>query len=447
VKLAPTFPLKLKNRDISGATAQLDWALGSHTLTSITSYRKSSIDSTGDIFGLPSSDGVWIRPGVIGDPIRTSRHQFTEELRLSSQSGGDLEYVTGLYYVKYGANRVQPQYTQLFVPGPGIIDTQDTRTYLTDSNEVAAFGQGTLKLTATSRLTLGGRLTRSGITSTMSEAPNLLISPAFTTKTVSDSRDNFSYKLGIQQDLNQDAMVFTSISRGYKAGVAADASPATLAIVRPELPTNIEAGLKGSWLNNRLATNITVFHTELKDFQGQTCSSTIPPICVTNNIPKVVSQGVEVDIFGRPMRGLDLNYSLAYNPVKYPDGYIGSDGTNIGGTQMTGTTKIKSTISGEYGRKVTDTLSGFLGGDATYRSETSLYPTANQLLTYPSHWTVGGQFGIQNPQQGWKITIFGRNLTKERMPTTMFPLGNMMITQWLTESALKSVGIKFEIAN
>ncbi|MEY2926672.1 MAG: hypothetical protein RL367_1149, partial [Pseudomonadota bacterium] len=78
-----------------GASLQADLSLGSHTLTSITSYRKWN--------NTEIRDGSWVDqvyrtvPLIYDDgPQKSST--FTQELRLTSPVGGTVDYVVGAFY-------------------------------------------------------------------------------------------------------------------------------------------------------------------------------------------------------------------------------------------------------------------------------------------------------------------------------------------------------------
>jgi iron complex outermembrane receptor protein len=73
-----------------GASAELTWNLGNHTLTSITAYKDYHFNATNDE-GTPfdvhrNSGGFW-----------NDYKQASQELRLSSQPGGLVDYQTGLF--------------------------------------------------------------------------------------------------------------------------------------------------------------------------------------------------------------------------------------------------------------------------------------------------------------------------------------------------------------
>lgn len=77
----------------NGATLDLNWNLGSHNLTSISAYKDYHFDASNDE-GTPfdinrNSGGFW-----------NDYRQVTQELRLSSQPGGFVDYQTGIFLMK-----------------------------------------------------------------------------------------------------------------------------------------------------------------------------------------------------------------------------------------------------------------------------------------------------------------------------------------------------------
>jgi outer membrane receptor protein involved in Fe transport len=76
-----------------GATLEVNWTLGDHTLTSITATRKyhfNAVNDEGTPFDVQrNSGGYW-----------NDYQQQSQELRLSSKLGGAVDYQAGLYYIR-----------------------------------------------------------------------------------------------------------------------------------------------------------------------------------------------------------------------------------------------------------------------------------------------------------------------------------------------------------
>jgi iron complex outermembrane recepter protein len=76
-----------------GASAQLDWTIGNHTLTSISGYEEYHFNAIND-------DGTPFDIYKNGGGFLNHYKQLSQELRLSSQTGGFVDYQTGFFFFK-----------------------------------------------------------------------------------------------------------------------------------------------------------------------------------------------------------------------------------------------------------------------------------------------------------------------------------------------------------
>jgi iron complex outermembrane receptor protein len=249
-------------------------------------------------------------------------------------------------------------------------------------------------------------------------------------------------------------MSYFTVSSGYKGPqISDDISGGNVYGVKPEIPTSAELGIKASAFGNRLALDADVFYTSVKDYQGQLCSpnnqGTIT--CVPANVSKVITKGVEVDIFGNPFRGLNLNLSGIYNPAEYPAGYNSSEGDAQGnplpltGTQLTRSSKTKLTFSSEYTAALGGNYSFVVGADATYRSEQSIYPSPRPFYIVGATTTYNARLGVRSGDD-WGVYLFGRNLGSERFPRDLFPTPFQTGGLWQVydASSRKLIGVQFD---
>lgn len=81
--------------------------------------------------------------------------------------------------------------------------------------------------------------------------------------------DLWGGRIALQYQLDKRTMVYGLVSRGYKAGgVNSDSSlSAQDRAFDTELMWNIETGIKGSWLDETLSTQISAFYQQRKDIQ------------------------------------------------------------------------------------------------------------------------------------------------------------------------------------
>jgi iron complex outermembrane recepter protein len=404
-----------------GVSGQVDYDLLGDTLTSITSYRKRILASRDDIDGFPF--GVIDIPLDIlnGRSVRNSDY-FTQEVRLASPSKQLVEYTLGAFYSRYSSIYQNPTSLILNFGGPPVHSflPQTENTYISSA---ALFGNLTFHLTDHFRLIMGGRYTHDSVTDSLydlAQTPNY--------GGAKDTVDNLSWRIGAQYDVNRNLMGYITVSRGFKGPQVNDGTLADgVTVVKPEIPQNYELGAKATVLNGRLGLNGDVFYEVVHDFQSQVCTPNINnlgvdtgELCQPSNVPQVVSRGVEANLFGKPIDGLTVNAGYIYNPATYPKGYAATDGTDVGGQQLAYTSKTKITLNGNYERQITDNINGFVAVNATYRSQVWLYTSSNPNYLYPSYWTLGGEIGVRL-RQGWKLSIFGQNLTDESVPAIIYP--------------------------
>lgn len=162
-----------------GAAADLSWNLGSHTLTSITAYKDyhfNAVNDEGTPFDIQrNSGGFW-----------NDYKQLTQELRLASQTGGFVDYQTGVYlahitnfndYRKVFGNdagawfATASQYNTLDANGQGRYLMANSLANLSldynspsgiqniDNRSQAVFGQANWHLSDATTLTTGVRFT------------------------------------------------------------------------------------------------------------------------------------------------------------------------------------------------------------------------------------------------------------------------------------------------
>ena len=370
-----------------GFSGQVDMQIGSHTLTSITAYRAVE----GEVKAYDVDSVPVYRLNQVGP---SDTHNVSQELRLTSPSGGTLEYVAGLYYFdsEYDGyvEQLGPIATDLGVPLP----LGQRLTTHAQTTSVAAFGQATVKLTPALRLILGARYGNEDVSART--AATLAVGAVAPTRPLLPvmgevSDDYFSYRAGAQFDVTRDVMVYGTYTRGYKGPSINDQAGGmtTPILVRPEIPKSGEVGIKASAFGGRVTASLAGFYTKVDDFQAQFFDPAAAAF-IFGNAPSLTSKGVSFNLYGRPLRGLSLNLGAVYNDARYGDGYLVAcaqgqtvaqgcvpqvvNGTvrgqvdDAGGNRLIGAPVWKVTASGEYASSITDMVQGFVQADMVYSS-------------------------------------------------------------------------------
>jgi iron complex outermembrane receptor protein len=140
---------------------------------------------------------------------------------------------------------------------PGAVQTND------DLNNWTwfVFGQASLHLKKDWNITAGASINRSAVTITRLSVPNFI--PV--KKTYSNQ---WAPRIAVSKKIIANTWLYASIARGFSPPTVAELLPGTVAInttLEPEEGTNYEAGVKSSWLKDKLYVEINVFSYKLSN--------------------------------------------------------------------------------------------------------------------------------------------------------------------------------------
>ncbi len=165
--------------------------------------------------------------------------------------------------------------------------------------------------------------------------------------------DAFSPKLGLKYALASNCNLFANYSRGFRTGgltqLSADPSQPPLYPYEPEYSNNFEIGIKNNFLDYRLILNITAFYTHVNNAQVPTLI--LPDaITVTKNTGELNSKGAELELFYKPVKGLQIDYSFGYINAKYASLKLSSNGEaiDLGGKKQIFTPNVTSMLTTQY---------------------------------------------------------------------------------------------------
>ena len=431
-----------------GGSLQLDYEADPFTLTSVTAYRRSSETGFGAASNVFRGDPLELQ--VANGAVNRRLSLFTQEFRISSPSNQFFEYTAGAFFSHQKQTRDPETLAVTVVPFPGLVIPIVSDAGSDDSiidQSLAFFGQGTFHLSPGLRLIAGGRYTTDRLSLDRFNHQTSVAS-----NTVLDV-DNFSWKLGAQYDLARNMMVYATASRGFKGGqIATPSAPQLPYVVLPEIPTSYEAGLKATLFGGWVA-DLSIFYSKIKNFQAQQCTVDNFGVisCVQRNINGVKSRGAEINFFGKLFDGLSLNTGFIYAKATYPTGFVGTDGSNIGGTQLAYAPKYKFTLSGEYEAPITSRFKGFLAVDTVWKSRIRYEANSNRETTFRPHWLVGGRIGVRTDDDRYSLAVFGRNLFNVHEPSLMqsaFPYttdtGEQNIGAIYGPQSFRQVGLSFD---
>lgn len=397
-----------------GASLQLDYQFAPFTLTSITAYRSTHEDGLGAATNVFRADPLELR--VHNSAVDRPTDLFTQELRISSPASQTIEFTLGGFYSRQVMKRQPETVSVALAPAPGVVIpvfSRTTNAYKVVDESIAAFGQATIHLGDKLRVIAGGRYTDDILSLALQNNAGTAVG-SYTRLHVG----KVSWKGGLQYDLDPRTMAYATVARGFKGGQIATPSGAAPYVVLPEIPTSYEVGFKTT-LARSWVLDANLFYQKIDNFQAQQCTVNANAVisCVQRNIDGVKSRGAEINLFGRVTKDLSLNTGFIYAKATYPKGFIGTDGTNIGNTQLAYAPKYKFTVSGEYSHDLGDTMKGFLAVDAVWKSRIRYEANSLMATTFVPHWTVGGRLGVRTADERFTIAVFARNLFDVHEPS------------------------------
>ncbi|MBY0306757.1 MAG: TonB-dependent receptor [Sphingomonas sp.] len=402
-----------------GFSLQGDLNVGTHTVTSITAYRRYDNEEI--------RDGDWVDRAYVGitqlhDFGPQTGDTFSQELRLASPTGQLIEYVLGAFYSRAYTQRtftrldtvctLTPNPTVLTpctAPGTVVTNPNGSATFGSTFNNVALFGQATLNVTDRFRFIGGIRYTHDDLSVFHSRVTPLAgpgIQPSFGPFTGSTNSDNVSGKAGFQFDIVKESTFYATYARGYKGpayNIFFNLTATGTNVIEPETSNSYEIGLKNSLDGGRLVINLAAYYATYNNFQANN-PDLVAGVVVTRftNAGKISTRGFEADVIWRPVSDLNISGGLAYTDA-HVDQFRAPPGAAV----------IPSgTVLGYAPR-----FKGSLGINYRYRS------------TLP----VDFEFGAQGAYQSSQLSQFDASAAV-RSATTIKPYGLIDLTAAIVDS-------------
>lgn len=411
---------------------KLDYELGTATLTSLTAW------SDYDYITSTDADRSDLALLAIVDDTYTGE-QYSQELRLTSDLDGPLQYMLGAFFAYEERTRggeskgvvaigediipvagaqtgLGPAFGAFVQPGDTVfVDSKwETETY-------ALFGQSTYNITEDWAATLGLRYTTETkdanlLTRPFSTAPTFggggsLVERAFAPIDDSFNRDSdgFTGLANLTWFMNEETMAFASVSTGTKSGgfngVAGEGAPREF---KDEDTSNYELGIKSQLFDNRLQLNASAFYTEFSDLQFL-AQQTSGVGTFVSNAAEGTSAGVDLNFSALPWPFLMLSGGLQYLDAQYTDGQLDDMGLDV---------PYAPTWSGNVSATLLLPLAdgvSYLRGDYSFMDDHFSNPVYQVDSVEQDKELVNARLGWRN--DNWDTAIWVRNATDEAYAT------------------------------
>lgn len=437
------------------------------TLTSLTSYvdYKQRQGDEGD--GLPLST-----LDLVNNEGRIK--SFSQEVRLSNNSGSNFRWVVGGNYERSTVNElidlsfpdvsVRGLYGTFGYPFFSLSYSNDQKmeNYAGFANIEYDIGQLTVKL--------GGRYTKSRIDASecgfddsgspintgplfydvlfggalgpyagqcyqINNTPNTYngVAPGASGRfTDTLKEDNFSWRVGLDYKPVDDVLLYANVAKGYKAGSYPTLSASLFSQYLPVVQESVqsyEAGFKATLLDRTLQLNGAVFYYDYtnKQLRSKFIDPNFGILDVLQNIPKSDVKGFEIEMSIRPTQGLVINNTFTYldATIKEFTG-INSGGitADFAGANVPYTPKYQFGSNIDYEFPVSDSLNAFLGTSLNFRSKTvaTIGGETNPAGVTSPVTTVFGiddyvlidlRAGVAAADDSWRVSVWGKNVGNE----------------------------------
>jgi iron complex outermembrane receptor protein len=247
---------------------------------------------------------------------------FTQEVSLSSHSGGALDWTVGGFYLQQRARQTVLELVTPFAAAVILPDGSGVK-FQTDSpfqhSSWAGYGQATYHVSDAFALTAGARYTWDKISAQPYQYYNAI--PQRTSKS-----DAFTGKLGVEFKVTPDNLLYFTASRGYKpSGLSFNSGSLIVPTsYKKETVDALEIGSKNEFFNKRLRFNVSAYHYWYKNFQF-TAEDPVPFAGGTANIPNARIYGAEFETSILPIDGLRLDGTLSLGRGKFTSHYLTID--------------------------------------------------------------------------------------------------------------------------
>lgn len=338
--------------------------------------------------------------GVVGDLDINMKSKTTGEFRFATKRLGNFEGLAGLFYTSedndYGANTTAYLANGRVAPAPlnNVITSDTASTY----KETALFANGTYYLTDELDLGAGLRYSRNKQDALLQSTG--LLSTGVPPRNFDFSDSATTYQVTGRWRPNRDLSTFVRYSTGYRPGSpqAASVIPAgAQTSIQPDTVGNIEAGIKGTAFDRKLAFDASIYHTDWKDIQ---LNSLYAGRLLLANAGRAKINGLETQVQYNADNGVSFGANLGFNDAKLTQ--VNADTTSATGAQagnrLPGSPRLTAALFADWRFQVTDGVTGSIGATVKHQgNKISSYPNSslNPGFVMPAYTMLDLRAGLE----------------------------------------------------
>ena len=399
-----------------GSTLNISHDFGGATLTSITSYYESQGSSRGDIDGGFGASFLPIMgPGFIPFPADTQDSidlwQFTQEVRLASDTDGPLSWQIGGFYFESDFDVTTVGFS---FPPPVTVN---------HTNEAwALFGQASYELTDAVRLTAGVRYT--------DDSKDFVVVSGAAPQPVSVQDDQIDWDVSLFFDVSDNASLYAKVADAFRGPTIQGRDVAFFAppsVAQSENIMSYEAGFKTEIADRRVRLNGAVFYYTVDDPQFTAVGG-------SGNLVQLINAnqgeafGFELDSAFQITPDFEISLGVAFTDTQINDPNLAvgvcaqctvTDTLNtngfalVDGNPFPNAPKWSGDLTARYSIPVGDRDEIFIFTDWTYLGETNFLLYQSEEFNADSRIEGGLRSGYRGNDGEYDVAVFARNITDE----------------------------------
>jgi iron complex outermembrane receptor protein len=438
----------------SGVNFRVDYDLTpSMVLTSLSAYRYATALAIEPGLGSPALSTVRLNNTTAAQGVgfvfdgnndyRDTDRMLMEDLRVSSNGDGRLQWVAGLFYLDEEVYRNETNSTGVKVRGAGgaIVGAPNNvlggEEQFSTTKSYAVYGQGTYSFNDMWSATLGVRYTED-------EKDFRGIGTAGGAGTIASNyevraRKKWSAttpKATLDFKPTDRAMVYLTWSEGYKAGgypnLAVNGVVASTPY-DPESAVNYEIGAKTEWFDRRLRVNLSLFTIDYEDLQVlvQLVPVGSPPTVAgslfTINAATAESKGCELEFSLAPTDRLFFSGSVSklnaeFTSFNAPPGFVVTGGAPItAGLNLRNSPDIAWNVLARYTQPLANGGSLGFQGEALHKDRVYQDPANLEYAAIPGYDLANFRIGYTTPSGKVEFAAVLTNAFDENYLVHNFP--------------------------
>lgn len=396
--------------------AKANWQLSDSVImqTEATYLNSDIVYSYDADWGFENQFDAALTPYIGFERFDRKRENYSLELRFLSDTAGRIfndttDWTVGVFFLDQDEAFKQDSDFGIFgaTARQGDYDTQNT----------ALYGQLDTHLTDKLTLITGARVEYFKAEYDDSDALS-----------INTNETLFGGKLGLNYQANKNHLLYTTLSRGYKSGgVNNNALLATnQRIFDTEYNITLEAGIKSSWLNDRLKSTLAAFYTDRRNAQVKNSIPTGPATFLDfiGNASNATHKGLEASLDWFITDKFRMLGALGLLDAEFDNHSV--QGVIFNGRQVAHAPDYTYSLGAEFYATSAWTLRANIEGkdkfyfSDSHNAESNRYDIVNASADY-------------RHDKHWKVSIWARNLFDKDYPTRGFFFGNNPANGYIEE--------------